>query len=216
MVNALRGGVRGVRLGGPPPRVPEGISMRLLRDLWATVAAPHRGRGRARSCSAPAGQAGRARRWPVRCWCTARHGCSRVLAVALVVAVLSDLVVGADHGPAHRRLVGRRPPPAVPGRVRPGPADAGDHPGRRAARPHRRRRLPGRLRAARQRRADRPVAGASASLSIVTALCVWWPAGVAMLRARACCSAVALRRPTAADRARPGWPRRRPGPTSPR
>ena len=39
---------------------------------------------------------------------------------------VTDLVVGLLDGPAHRRLVRRRAPPAVPGRLRAGPADAGD------------------------------------------------------------------------------------------
>ncbi len=66
---------------------------------------------------------------------------------------------GPDHGRADRRLGRRRASPVVPGGPRAGPADPGDDPGRRAAGPDRRRRLPGRLRTARQRRPDRPVAG---------------------------------------------------------
>ena len=159
------------------------------------VAAPHGDRGRARSCSAPPGRRPRPR-WPARCCSTAPAPLFVVLAVALVVAVLSDLAVGPDRRPADRRLVGRRAAPAVPGRLRPGPADAGDDAGRRAARPHRRRRLPGRPPSCAAAACGSPSRSPSALLSIVTALVVWWPAGVGMLVLGGAARACALREPT--------------------
>ena len=90
--------------------------MRLLRDLWATsprrtavVAAP-------RSCSAPAGRRPR-RRWPARCWSTARRRCSSLLAVGAGRRRAQRPRRRPGHGRAHRRLGGRRAPPAVPGRA---------------------------------------------------------------------------------------------------
>ncbi len=127
--------------------------MRLLRDLWAT--SPRRTAMVALFIVLVAGGQAAARR-------AGRAGAGGSLARVVRAARARAGRRGGQRprgrppdGRAHRRLVGRRAPPAVPGRLRAGPADAGDHPGRRAARPHRRRRLPGGVRDAQQRRADR-------------------------------------------------------------